>query len=179
MSISPITSASRYAMDVTDGTTSSTTGTTTTSSGQQVLGQADFLKLLAVQFQSQDPLKPMDDTAFIAQMAQFSSLQQTQTLTQQMTQLLSTQQFATANSYIGRQVSVQDANGNTVSGVVSGVDYTSGSPLLEVGSNTYALSSVLSVQPAAATPDPTITPDPTTTPDPTITPTPTTATGGS
>ena len=42
---------------------------------QKTLGQAEFFKLLTTQLASQDPLKPMDDTAFIAQMANFSELE--------------------------------------------------------------------------------------------------------
>ena len=41
------------------------------------LGKEDFLRLLVAQISHQDPLKPMDDTAFVAQLAQFSSLEQT------------------------------------------------------------------------------------------------------
>src|SRR6266568_738035 len=48
--------------------------------GQKTLGVNDFLKLLTVQLQSQDPLKPMEDTAFISQMASFTSLEQMRTL---------------------------------------------------------------------------------------------------
>ena len=44
------------------------------------LGQEEFLKLLITQLKSQDPMKPVEDTAFIAQMAQFSSLNQMQAL---------------------------------------------------------------------------------------------------
>lgn len=45
------------------------------SSGNGSLNQADFLKLLTTQLKNQDPTKPMDNTAFVAQMAQFSSVQ--------------------------------------------------------------------------------------------------------
>ena len=48
--------------------------------GRKELGQEEFLKLLITQLKSQDPMKPVEDTAFIAQMAQFSSLNQMQTL---------------------------------------------------------------------------------------------------
>ena len=56
---------------------------------QKTLGQDDFLKLLAKQFQTQDPMKPMEDTAFIAQMAQFSSLEQSKTMATDMAALRS------------------------------------------------------------------------------------------
>ena len=56
---------------------SATAGTT-----GQTLGQNDFLKLLMTQLQNQDPMSPMDNTQFIAQMAQFSALEATQSLQQ-------------------------------------------------------------------------------------------------
>lgn len=53
-----------------------------------VLGQDAFLKLLVAQIQNQDPMNPMDDRDFIAQLAQFSTLTQTQNLVRnQMTML--------------------------------------------------------------------------------------------
>jgi flagellar basal-body rod modification protein FlgD len=55
------------------GATPSLTGTS--QSGTSELGQDAFLQLLVTQLQSQDPLKPMEDTAFIAQLAQFASLE--------------------------------------------------------------------------------------------------------
>lgn len=118
-------------------------------SGPQTLGSADFMKLLAVQFQSQDPLKPMDDTAFIAQTAQFSSLQQTQALVQQMTSLSSAQNLATANSYLGRQVTVDAGNGQTAIGNVTKVDAGNGAPQIIINGQAYPLSAVLYVEPGA------------------------------
>jgi len=40
--------------------------------GQTVLGQADFLALMTAQLNHQDPTKPVDNTEYVAQMAQFS-----------------------------------------------------------------------------------------------------------
>lgn len=48
------------------------------------LGKDDFLRLLVTQLQYQDPLQPKEDTEFIAQMAQFTSLEQMQNLTKTM-----------------------------------------------------------------------------------------------
>ena len=83
--VTPITSsASSYL----SGTAANGTTTTTPApAATKALGQADFLKLLSTQFQNQDPMKPMDDTAFIAQMAQFTSLSQTTEMNKGITDL--------------------------------------------------------------------------------------------
>lgn len=115
--------------------------------GPKTLGSADFMKLLAVQFQNQDPMKPMEDTAFIAQMAQFSSLQQSQSLTTEMAKLSRSQELVTANSFLGQQVTVDDGTAVTISGDVTSVQLTSTGPQIVVAGKSYPISSVLSVQP--------------------------------
>jgi len=47
---------------------------------EQMLGKDEFLQLLVTQLQYQDPLEPMSDTEYIAQLAQFSSLEQMQNI---------------------------------------------------------------------------------------------------
>ena len=118
---------------------------------QKALGQDDFLKLLAVQFQVQDPMKPMEDTAFIAQMAQFSALEQSSALARDMTALRGDQQRAVANTYLGHRVTVDAGEGASVTGDVTAIDASGGEPKLIVAGNSYSLSAVLRVEPGLVT----------------------------
>jgi len=84
-----------------------------TAAANQTLTQANFLQLLVTQMSSQDPLNPQSDTAFAAQLAQFSALQQSQAMSQDMSVLQ-------ANSMIGETVTVAPTDGSaSVSGTVS------------------------------------------------------------
>jgi flagellar basal-body rod modification protein FlgD len=136
----------------TGSTGSASSSSSATPAPTQTLGVNDFMKLLATQFEEQDPMKPMDDTAFIAQTAQFTALQQTTTLTQQVTQLAASQDLATANGYIGRQLTVTGANGQAATGTVSSVDTSGSAPQLNINGVLYPLSAVTQVAPATAVP---------------------------
>lgn len=114
---------------------------------QKVLGQNDFLKLLATQFQKQDPMKPMEDTAFIAQMAQFSALEQTSGLARDLAAMRAEQQRTAANSYLGHRVTIDSGKGATLTEAVTAIDVSGGVPLLVVGGKPYSLSAVLRVEP--------------------------------
>ena len=146
-SISPVSGAANAAADP-----------SVAAPGPKTLGQDDFLKLLAQQFQAQDPLSPMQDTSFIAQMAQFTSLQQSGAMAADISAMRAEQQYATANSYLGRQVTVDSGDGGTASGVVTGVENVGGSPRLVVGDAMYPVGSVLLVEPAPAAPTASSTP---------------------
>jgi flagellar basal-body rod modification protein FlgD len=128
-------------------TTDTSTAAAATTTGQKTLGVDDFMKLLATQFQQQDPLKPMDDTAFIAQTAQFTSLQQTSSLLQQITQLGVQQNLANANSFLGRNVTINLGNGQTAVGQVTAVDASGSTPQVVVNGNSYDVTSVVRVEP--------------------------------
>lgn len=114
---------------------------------QKALGQHDFMKLLAVQFQMQDPMKPMEDTAFIAQTAQFTALENSTAMTSELARLRQDQQRAVANSYLGHRVTVELADGKTVMGQVSAIENSSSGPQLVVNGEKHPLSAVLRVEP--------------------------------
>jgi len=128
--------------------TNAQTSDTSSRVPQKSLGQADFLKLLTVQLAQQDPSSPMDNGAFMGQMAQFSTLQQNSQLVSDFGAFQKTQDFAAASSLLGTQVTLTTKNGD-VTGTVSAVDASSGAPqLLLNDGNLYPYSSVTRVAPA-------------------------------
>src|SRR5476649_1476958 len=120
-----------------------------TATAPKTLGQADFLKLLTVQLAQQDPLKPMDDTAFVAQMAQFTSLQQTSDMDTQITALNANSSLQTGAALIGGTVTLRTATGD-VTGQVQSVDNSTTTVRLNVNGTLYPLGQVIAVAPAPA-----------------------------
>lgn len=112
---------------------------------QQTLGQKDFLNLLVAQLSAQDPMNPMSNTDFIAQMAQFSTLQQSQTMQQNLASIQAGQTALQANALLGETVQVQTSQGQSVSGVVTGVNFQAGTPSITINGQSYDLSQVLSL----------------------------------
>jgi flagellar basal-body rod modification protein FlgD len=115
----------------------------------KTLNQDDFLKLLVTQLTNQDPLNPQKDTEFIAQMAQFSSLEQAKAMQAGIAKLSNDQQFLQANSLLGRSVELQDSQSTPVRGTVDAVRIEAGTPKIIVNNRAYDLSQVLSVAQAA------------------------------
>lgn len=107
----------------------------------QVLDQQDFLKLLATQMTAQDPLNPQTDNQFIAQMAQFSSLEQSRAMQGDIARLQ-------AYGLLGRTVEIQPAPETTLTGAVAAVQIEAGRPKLIVEGQAYDLDQVLMVKPA-------------------------------
>lgn len=102
-----------------------------TSLQSNSIGLQDFLKILLTQLTYQDPLKPMDNQEFMAQIAQFTSLEQTQQLNSKIDALLSSQSSLQSVGLIGRTVEVTTQSG-TVVGTVASLSLAGDSPTLTV-----------------------------------------------
>jgi len=107
------------------------------------LGKDAFLQLLVAQMKYQDPLNPSTDTQFVAQLAQFSSLEQMQNLSQTS---LNSQAF----SLVGKEViiKVQNAANGEVNYVQGPVDYVtvkSGQAKLSVNNELYPIDDLYTV----------------------------------
>ena len=105
------------------------------------LGKDDFLQLLVAQMANQDPLSPASDTEFISQLAQFSSLEQMQSLNNMMA---SSQAYNLAGKYVYVPKVV---NGEEVLlfGKVEGVVNEKGISYLIVGEDKYQYSQIVGV----------------------------------
>jgi len=83
------------------------------------LGKDDFLKLLITQLSNQDPTSPMEDTEFISQMAQFSSLEQMTNMSTSFTKMASFLNSSEAASTLGKTVEL-NVGDTTTTGIVEG-----------------------------------------------------------
>ncbi len=109
----------------------------------QELGKDDFLKLLMAQMTHQDPTEPMDNSQFIAQMAQFSSLEQMYNVSNGFNKMAQVMRSNEAAGTLDKVVEL-DVEGQTVSGVVEG--FTRGeNPQIQVNGNFYNMDYVRAV----------------------------------
>ena len=107
------------------------------------LGKDDFLQLLITQLSHQDPTAPMEDTQFIAQMAQFSSLEQMTNMSSSFSKLNSLFTGSEASNAVGKNVDIEMGDA-TVSGTIAAAsrgDY----PQVLVNGSWYDWSSVKTV----------------------------------
>lgn len=113
------------------------------------LNMQDFLKILLTQLNYQDPMKPMDNQQFMAQLAQFTSLEQTQQLNTKIDQLISTQAALQSVGLIGRTVDITVSSG-TVTGTVKALSLSGDSPQITVLSSTGQTLSGITLSQIAA-----------------------------
>lgn len=130
--------------------TGQTSGTTQLNLGDKV--QADknlFLKLLITQLRNQDPMNPMEDKEFIAQLAQFTTVEKLTSIDSALTSSGTAALAQQAVALIGRKVAVLDPNsdGAPLAGTVESVTLMGkDGPTLRIGETDYPLSWLVGVQ---------------------------------
>jgi flagellar basal-body rod modification protein FlgD len=110
---------------------------------KQSLGKDDFLKLLITQLTYQDPTSPMEDKEFIAQMAQFSSLEQMTSMAQDFSRLASMISGQESSSSLGKNVEIVEGD-RVIQGTVKAIT-RGGDPEVMVNGNYYAWANVAKV----------------------------------
>lgn len=125
-----------------------------------------FLELMVAQLRYQDPLNPADSGEFLAQTAQFNTLEQITRVAEQTATLAATQLAFGATGMVGRDVDWTTEDGETATGRVQGVTFSADGPVLDIDGTQVPLAQVQSVRAgnqsgAPAQPD-TTTPDTTT-----------------
>lgn len=110
---------------------------------QQELGKDDFLKLLITQLSNQDPTSPMENTEFIAQMAQFSSLEQMTNMNAEFGKLNSMLSSSNAVNTIGKVVDINIGD-TTTTGVVDAITYGD-NPQVRINNMYYDMKKISAV----------------------------------
>lgn len=131
-------------METTPVSGSSGNSETKLTSKQQELGKADFLKLLVAQLRYQDPMKPMEDKEFIAQMAQFNSLEEMRSLNKSFAAMSDFSQLTQASSLLGKNVAIQTDDEHFV-GKVDEVRRVEGEIKVMVKGKAYDLDAIQQV----------------------------------
>lgn len=124
-----------------------------TGEGERVvkkeLDRDAFLSLLILQMQNQDPLEPVENTEMIAQLAQFSALEQMTNLNESFEKMgadFGQLSFVTAGSLVGRKISGLDADGILREGAVDRAVFNQGAVYLEVAGAFVPLANVVKVE---------------------------------
>ena len=121
------------------------TATTGASLPVDQLGQDTFLKLMVAQLRNQDPMNPQDSSEFLAQTAQFTSLEKLEKVADMSAQAFAAQMAFGASSLVGRTVDYTDADGAEATGVVSSVRFGPAGPALLIGDAEVSLDRVTAV----------------------------------
>ncbi len=124
----------------------STPSTPAATTDKSILGQDAFLKLMIAQLKYQDPMDPVKGAEFIAQTAQFTSVEKLDEMSKLTTEMVLMQRLSQAGSMVGRTVAYTDQNGAAQSGVVSSATLNPGGPVLRVGDADVPIADVTEVR---------------------------------
>lgn len=109
-----------------------------------------FLKLLITELQSQDPMKPMENSEILQQVSQIRAIESNTRLTSTLQAVTLGQNMATAASLLGRTIGGLDDQSNPIEGKVDRVSLADGVAKLHVGGRTISLKNVAEILPEGA-----------------------------
>lgn len=114
----------------------------------ETLGKDQFLRILVAQLRHQDPMQPMQDRDFIAQMAQFSAVEQTMNMAKELEAMR--QSIGITPSLIGKSISWLDyaTDGTDVtehSGIVNAITFKDGKQYAVVEQQEIALEDIIKI----------------------------------
>lgn len=89
------------------------------------INEQDFIKLFVSQLQFQDPMQPLDNSQFLTQLAQFVSIEQQSEEVSGINNLLTLDSSDQSLGLLSHTVQVQNTDGSTTTGKVTGIQYTS------------------------------------------------------
>jgi len=121
------------------------TNATAETGGDTTLGQDDFFSLITTQMVNQNPLEPMEDTDFIAQMATFSSLEQMSELNESFASYRQESVGIASAAYLDKEVTVGTPEGE-LTGIVSQVRTNAEGTYVVLDGKSYAVDDVRSVR---------------------------------
>ena len=114
----------------------------TSVNSNSTIDQEGFIKLFLTQLQFQDPLEPVDNREFLAQLAQFSNLEQSRQLSLNTESLLTMSSASQALSLLDRPVDVIQEQGSSTSGTVKAVQFTAAGPELTIQTASGVLTGI-------------------------------------
>ncbi|MEZ5245779.1 MAG: flagellar hook capping FlgD N-terminal domain-containing protein [Acidimicrobiales bacterium] len=148
------------------GTTPTTDFGAVAEPSEQSLGKDTFLKLMIAQLRYQDPLSPADSQQFMAQTAQFTSVEKLEEIAASMANLTKNDELATIGNLVGKSVQYLDSLGNVVESKVTAGKVDDYGIVLVVGEREIRVEDVVAVlardavEPAAAAAEPEAPADP-------------------
>ncbi len=139
-------------VDAVSAPTSIHTGSTTDpASRKQTLDGEVFLRLLVTQLTHQDPSNPMDTNEMIAQTTQLAMMEKLTVLADNGTEAFALHMRQAATALIGQEARYEDADGKTVTGIVTKVSFDGPVPQVTIGGKDIALDAITGISTAPTT----------------------------
>lgn len=116
-----------------------------TRTPKQTMDSEVFMSLLVTQLRNQDPSSPMDTNQMISQTTQLAMMEKLTALSATNDENFSLQMRMAAAALVGQEVSYDDENGASVTGIATSVSYAGPVPQVTVGGKEIALDAISGV----------------------------------